>query len=257
MEKELKDKVYINKSSLVLWGKPIVKDVNIIRDDGVAVAIESEIGVKKIWKANKYEIFAVKYFVPVLLIFFLNTYSFHHASLTGFGLMGMLYVIGFLISKKFGLQTLAIYVISVVSIIVLFLTANIVGLSNTGDLYYSNYLYRISFSFTINYMIQTFIFLYILHHIFASIVNKEYENYYKVEDNLFRYLKFDGYGRINLSKKFWIFGILVFTISMLSFAIGAAEFAKRYVTNKQIIKKFESFKSEQEMLDFLKKVRTK
>lgn len=169
----------------------------------------------------------IRKYVPLLLLFLLlNTYTFHHDSLIGFGLGGIVYFLlygNFWIFSKLKIHVNWIFISLVIQVVMvsfliylgLFVLGTHLGI-DTG------------FGYILNYLIQSLLWILLFHLLFVDFISKSYKNYYrsKIQKNI--YLPQKKYKK-NMSKKFGIFGSLLLILSLFSLTLGTPSYLKTLV----------------------------
>ncbi|RLA84876.1 MAG: hypothetical protein DRG78_00125 [Epsilonproteobacteria bacterium] len=168
--------IVYNKFPYLVWGRGYRKGAtvdNVVNPTRITTDVVKDISLKKV---KPFEIIFVKYFLPILMIYFLGNISGHYHSQLGFGLGGMIYLFGVFIKERYSYQTM-ITVISIIPISYLFFGFTRFDLSSSYGV-----------GMILNYMIQYIIIFWTLDNIWADVRLMTWKKYYKVDSLLFRYI---------------------------------------------------------------------
>jgi len=236
MKNFIEKNVWISKIPLQLWGvgyRVEAKLDNLESPTLVETKIKGTDFKQRLVKASVFEIVFIKYFMVFLLIGVLNTFSFHSDSTTGLGLMGLFYIAGFYIKRKFSFQTMIISLIVFIASVIVY---GFFSFIESGGF---------DFGYIANYMIQYFLIIYAVHHIYDDFLCKGYEGYWKIDRNLFTYLKIIDRDDVKLElddknshahtkerKKKRYFLIVLFFVSISFLTLGVLDIWKNYVIEK-------------------------
>jgi hypothetical protein len=217
--------IYINRAIALLWFNPIKKEV----ETDFKTYIKSEIGEKKISRAKTWVILLLKYFIPLTLVYLLNTFTWHFDSTLTLGLVFILYPMYFNFkynNKRKSMIAVKAIIFFIFVVSAFYLHIHIVGQVDNNFKFLDIVTSDISYMF--NYTIQYYIIITVLHNIYADIVNKAYTNYYTIEDNPLRYFKFENKTR-DMSKNFKIFYAITLIAGLIFFLYGLADFLAHLV----------------------------